>query len=102
MNYTLYLAVLIGAIIYAIFDFVGKKGNEVFTKKYLLAIVANVIAGIALIWAFKLKEGIMTIAWFDAARIIAMLFGITGQKLFKTLIDLADKEVKTKLGVNKK
>ena len=29
INYTLYLAVLIGAIIYALFDFVGKRGKEV-------------------------------------------------------------------------
>lgn len=101
-NYLLYLAVLLGAVIYAVFDFAGKKGREVFTKRYFLAIVANVIAGMALIWAFKIKEGIMTIAWFDAARIIAMLFGITGQKLFKTVIDLADKNVKTTIGVNKK
>jgi len=101
-TYTLYLAVLLGAVIYAVFDFAGKKGNEVFTKKYLLAIVANVIAGAALIWATELKPGIIQIGWFDAAKIIAMFFGVAGQKLFKTIIDLADKSVKTKIGVNKK
>ena len=102
MNYTLYFAVFIGAIIYAIFDFVGKKGNEVFMKKYLFALIANVIAGAALIWATELKSGLLQIGWFDAAKIIAMFFGIAGQKLFKTLIDLADKKFKTTIGANKK
>lgn len=102
MNYTLYLAVLLGAVIYAVFDFAGKKGNEVFTKKYLLAIVANILAGSALIWGTELKEGLLQIGWFDAAKIVAMFFGIAGQKLFKTIIDLADKKVKTTIGVNKK
>ena len=102
MNYTLYLAVLIGAIIYFVFDLAGRHGKEVFTKKYFLAIMANVFAGIALIWATDLKDGIMQIGWFDASKLIAMSFGIIGQKLFKTLIDLASKNVKTTIGVNKK
>jgi len=102
MNYTLYLAVLIGAILYAIFDFVGKHGKEVLTKRYLFAMFANILAGAALIWATELKEGIMQIGWFDAAKIIAMFFGIAGQKLFKSIIDIANKNVKTTIGVNKK
>lgn len=102
MNYTLYIAVLIGAIMYFVFDLAGRHGKEVFTKKYLLAIVANILAGAALIWATDLKEGIMQIGWFDGAKIIAMSFGIIGQKLFKTLIDLTSKNVKTTIGVNKK
>ena len=40
------------------------------TKKYLLALFANIIAGAALIWATELKEGIMQIGWFDAAKIV--------------------------------
>lgn len=102
MNYTLYLAVLIGAIIYFVFDLAGRHGKEVFTKKYFFAVLANIIAGAALIWATDLKEGIMQIGWFDGAKIIAMSFGVIGQKLFKTLIDLASKNVKTTIGVNKK
>ena len=102
MNYTLYLAAVIGAIIYAIFDFAGKKGSEVLTKKYLFVTFSNIIAGCALIWALELKEGIMQIGWFDAAKIVAMFFGIAGQKLFKSVIDITDKTVKTKIGINNK
>ena len=102
MNYTLYLAVLIGAIMYFVIDLVGRHGKEVFTFKYLLAMVANILAGFALIWLTELKEGLMTIGWFDAAKIIAASFGVIGQKLFKTLIDLASKNVKTTIGINKK
>ena len=101
-NYTLYVAVLIGAIIYALIDFAGKKGTEVLTKKYLIAILANVLAGCALIWATELKQGIMQIGWFDAAKVIAMFFGIAGQKLFKSIMDITSRNVKTTIGINKK
>lgn len=99
---TLYLAALLGAILYALFDLVGKTGYEVFSKKYLLTTLVNILAGAALIWFTQLKEGVMQIAWFDAARLIAAFFGIAGQKVFKSLIDLVDKNTKTKLGLNKK
>ena len=102
MNYTLYLAVLLGAVIYAICDYAGKVGTDVLTKKYIIVFFANLIAGAGLVWMTGLKAGIMQIGWFDAAKAIAMLFGITGMKLFKTFIDLADKNVKTKIGINKK
>lgn len=102
MNWTLVLAAVIGAIIYALIDFSGKVGKEVLTKKYVFVTIVNILAGIALIWAMDLKEGLMQIGWFDAAKVIAMFFGIAGQKLFKTIIDLADKNVKTKLGINHK
>lgn len=102
MNYTLYLAVLLGAVIYAICDYAGKVGTDVLTKKYIIVFFANLIAGAGLVWMTGLKAGIMQIGWFDAAKAIAMLFGITGMKLFKTFIDLADKNVKTKIGINGK
>ena len=102
MNYTLYLAVLIGAIIYALFDFVGKRGKEVLTKNYLFAVLANILAGAALIWATELKQGVMQIGWFDAAKVIAMFFGIAGQKLFKSIMDITSRNVKTTIGINKK
>lgn len=102
MNYILFLAAAIGAIVYLLFDFVGEKGDEVFTKKYLLVTFVNILAGCVLIWGTSLREGVLQIGWFDAAKILAMFFGIAGQKLFKTIIDLADSGVKTKLGVNRK
>ena len=102
MNWTLVLAAVIGAVIYALIDFTGKKGSEVFTKKYVFVTLVNILAGVALLWAMDLKEGLMQIGWFDAAKVIAMFFGIAGQKLFKTVIDIADKNVKTKFGANLK
>ena len=97
----LYLSVCIGALLYLGFDLAGKVGGEVFTKKYLLTTVVNILAGIALVWITQLKEGIMQVAWFDAARLIAASFGVLGQKIFKSLIDMIDKNVKTKVGINK-
>jgi len=86
----------------AICDYAGKVGTNVLTKKYIIVFFANLIAGAGLVWMTGLKAGIMQIGWFDAAKAIAMLFGITGMKLFKTFIDLADKNVKTKIGINEK
>lgn len=98
--YTLYLAALIGAIIYGLIDFVSEKGNEVLTRKYILTTIANIMAGCIVIWAIDLKEGVMQIGWFDAAKIIAISFGVVGQKMFKVLIALTDSSVRTKFGIN--
>ena len=102
MNLTLYYAAVIGAIIYAAIDYIGKEGVNVFTKKYIFTTLVNIAAGCALIWLTELKDGVMTLGWFDAAKLMAAFFGVAGQKLFKTLIDLTDKNVKTKLGINLK
>jgi hypothetical protein len=99
---TLYIAAIIGAIIYSGIDYISELGNDVFTKRYVLATLMNVIAGCALIWALQLEVGQFDIAGFDAMRLIAMAFGIFGQKLFKAIIALANKNIKTKLGINKK
>ena len=99
---TLYLAALFGALGYLLIDYIGKKGNDVFRKKYLLATLVNVLVGCLLIWGTELKEGVMQIGWFDGSKVIAMAFGVAGQKIFKALIDATDKNVRTKLGINKK
>ena len=99
--YTLYIAAAIGAVIYGLIDYLSEKGNEVLTKKYLLITVVNILAGCAVIWATELKEGIMQLGWFDAAKIIAITMGVTGQKLFKALISITDSTIKTKIGINR-
>ena len=100
--YTLYLAAAIGAILYASFDFIGKKGNTVFEKKYIFTTIINILAGCTLIWVTELKEGLMQVGWFDAARLVAVAFGVGGQKLFKSVVDMMDKNIKTKLSLNSK
>lgn len=98
---TLYLAALLGAIIYGLIDYISDIGKDVFSKKYLFTTLANIIAGCALIWALDLQPGQFEIAGIDAMKIVAMTFGIFGQKLFKAIIKMTDKNIKTKLGVNK-
>jgi len=98
----LYLAVLIGATVYALIDFVGATGKGIFTLKYFVSIFTNVLAGCVLIWALELKPDQFMLHGFDFTKITAMCFGITGQKLFKSIIKIADKNIKTTLGVNKK
>ena len=98
----LYLAVFIGAIVYGLIDFVSATGKKVFTWKYILTIAVNVLAGCALIWALELQPKQFMLSNFDFTRIVAMTFGIMGQKLFKAIIKVADKNIKTRLGINKK
>jgi len=101
-NLSLYFAAAFGALLYMLFDYIGKKGTIVFEKKYILTTVANILAGCALIWLSHLKEGIMQVGWFDGARLIAVSFGVGGQKIFKSLVDMMDKRVETTIGINKK
>lgn len=97
----LYLAVLIGALIYGLMDFVSTTGKAVFNLKYILTILVNILAGCALIWALELKPEQFMLSGFDFTRIVAMTFGIFGMKFFKMFIKLADKNIKTKFGANK-
>ena len=99
---TLYLAAIIGALIYGLMDYLSSTGNDVFTKKYLLTIFVNMLAGCFVIWLLKLQPNQFMLSTFDFTRVVAAAFGIFGMKFFKMLIKLADKNIKTKFGVNKK
>jgi len=99
---TLYIAAILGALIYSGIDYISEIGNDVFTKKYVLTTIINILAGCTLIWGLELQENQFEIGGFDAMRILAMAFGIFGQKLFKAIISLADKNIRTKLGINNK
>ena len=98
----IYLSVLIGAIIYGLIDFVSATGKDVISKKYLLTTIVNIIAGGGLVWMLKLHEAELIFNNFDFVRLIGAAFGVFGQKFFKALIKLADKNISTKIGLNKK
>lgn len=96
---SVYIGVLIGAFVYVFLDAIGEVGKGIFSKKYLLALVGNIVAGMALVWAFDLQKG-FAMGGIDGARLMAMFFGVAGQKIFKTAIAMADKNVKTTIGIN--
>ena len=96
----IYISVLIGAVIYSLIDYVSDNNKEVLTKKYLLTTLANVAAGVALVWMLNLNEAVFEFNGFDFAKVIGATFGIFGQKLFKAVIKLADKNIRTKIGLN--
>jgi|SRR6056297_368418 len=98
---TLYFAAVLGAIIYGLIDYVSSTGKDIFSKKYIFTTLLNIVAGCSLIWALELKPGQFEIAGIDAMKVVAMTFGIFGQKLFKAIIKMTDKNIKTKFGVNK-
>ncbi len=97
---SIYLAPVFGAIGYAMVDYIGAVGNDVFKKKYLITTMVNMMLGVILVMAFDMKPGIHIVNGIDVDRVFALVFGISGQKIFKTLADMGDKKVKTKLGLN--
>lgn len=98
----LYLAALVGALIYGLMDFVSATGKGVFTWKYLIAIAVNMLAGAFVIWLLELKPNQFMLSNFDFTRVVAAFIGISGMKVFKMLIKIADKNIKTRFGANKK
>lgn len=93
----LYIAAIVGALIYGVIDFLGKGKKEVFSKKYLLTIVINVAAGAFLIWLIDMKPNSIVFKDFDITRIIAATVGILGMKIFKLVVKLSDKYITDKL-----
>ena len=98
----LYLAAALGALIYGLMDFVGSIGKSVFTVKYLLTILVNILAGCFVIWLIELKPNQFMLSTFDFTRVVAATFGIFGMKFFKMVIKISNKSIKTKFGVGKK
>lgn len=98
----LYLSVLAAAVIYGLIDFVSKEGKEVFKPKYILTTLVNVLAGSYLVWALNLKPNTFMVGNIDILLLVAGAFGVFGQKLFKSLMYMANKNIKTKFGINRK
>ena len=96
----IYISVLIGAAIYGLIDYVSDNNKEVLTKRYLLTTLANILAGASLVWMLNLNEAAFEFNGFDFAKVIGATFGIFGQKLFKAVIKLADKNIRTRIGIN--
>ena len=94
----LYLAAALGAIIYGLMDYVGSVGSNIFTKKYLLTMLVNILAGCFVIWLIELKPNQFMLSTFDFTRVVAATFGIFGMKFFKMLIKISKKNIKTKFG----
>ena len=97
----LYFAVITGAVIYGLIDFLGDDGKGIFSKRYLLTTLANILAGAALVWYIDLDTAEITFKGFDFAKMIAATFGVFGQKLFKLAVKATDKKIKTTIGLNK-
>ena len=97
---TIYLAVFVGALVYALIDFVSDNHKEVLTAKYALIVLANVVAGAALVWMLDLQKIELMYNGFDFAKVVGATFGIFGQKLFKAVVKIADKRIRTKIGLN--
>ena len=96
----IYISVFIGAVVYGLIDYFSDNTKDVLTKKYLLTMLGNIVSGIALIWLFNLDKANFDYNGFDWAKPIGASFGVFGQKLFKAGVKMADKKIKTKLGIN--
>jgi hypothetical protein len=97
---TLYLSVLFAALIYVLIDFLGTEGAEIFTKKYVGSLLVNLAAGSYLVWSLDLQPGQFEVGGVDLLVIVAGAFGVFGQKLFKSIMQMINKKIKTKIGRN--
>lgn len=96
----IYISVVLGALSYAMLDYVGRLGTRVFSKRYMLTLLVNMLLGFTLVYIFSLKPGVYFYEGIDVARLLAYFFGALGQKLAKLLFDIFDKKVRTRFGIN--
>lgn len=97
-----YVSVVLGALSYAILDYIGRYGKQVFEKRYIALLLVNVLLGVVLVYIFNLKPDTHYYNGFDTARLLAFIFGAMGQKIVKLLFDIFDKKVRTEFGLNEK
>jgi len=97
---TFYIAVLLGALIYAGFQLNGVFVKpdfswKVFYKTNVVATGLNLIIGFALVF---IKEELINI--YPITLVSALILGFAGQGIFKKITDAGDKTKPTKIGLN--
>jgi hypothetical protein len=95
------IGVLIGAAIWLLLELNKAYKKEDFSYKRFLQLnwvpfVTNLSCGLAVVW---FKDDIEQ--YFTVTKFSSVFLGMTGQGVFKKLVGLFDKNVETKLGINK-
>ena len=95
-----YIAVLIGSLIYLLFQLNGvlnmpefKWGK--FIRTNIVPAVLNIVIGFALVFAKDIQD------FYPITFVSAMVLGVAGQAIFKKSINTVDLEQNTFVGFNK-
>lgn len=96
------LGIFLGAVILLLFELnKALKKPEFNTSKFILLnwlpLLTNVTCGLTIVW---FKDDISDI--LEITKVSSVLLGLSGQALFKKIIGIFDKNIETKLGLNKK
>ena len=96
---TLYIAVILGCLIYILIQLNGRLVKpdfqwSIFLKTNIIPTVINLIVGCALVLG---KDELVNI--YPITFLTALLLGLGGQTIIKKLSDAFDKKVPTKLGL---
>ncbi len=103
----LYLAVFVGALFVLLTQMNKALVRDdfkfiIFIRKNLGSTILNMIAGAIIIWAVNLDTGQLATMKFDFTKLFCIFLGVSGQVVFKALMQLMDKTYKTWFGINKK
>lgn len=97
---TLYAAVFVGVLIYALFQLNEVKNTPDFTWKgwfsnMWITFVLAIVSGWALVW---LRDDLATI--YPITPVSAFFLGVSGQAIFKKISGIFDKRIDTVVGIN--
>jgi hypothetical protein len=97
-----YLAVLLGCLIYLLFQLNGVFNQpdfawKVFLKTNVISTVLNLIIGC--IFVFSKAE---IISFYSITFLSSVILGVAGQAIFKKIVNMFDKNEPTVFGMNNK
>jgi hypothetical protein len=95
------IGVILGAIILLLFELNKAYALPQFTlkefvKKNLLPFIVNLVCSLTILWFKDDIKDIMPIT-----KVYSVIIGMSGQALFKKVVGVFDKNIQTKLGINK-
>jgi hypothetical protein len=95
------VGIILGAIIWLLFELNKGYKKEDFTySKFVslnwIPLLTNLICGLAILW---FKEDINE--FMPITRVYSVIIGLSGQAIFKKIVGVFDKNIETKIGVNK-
>jgi hypothetical protein len=95
------IGIILGAIIWLLFELnKALQKSDFNVSKFILLnwlpLLTNLICGLTILW---FKEDIQE--YFIFNKVSSVILGMSGQAIFKKIIGIFDKNIETKIGLNK-
>lgn len=95
------VGIILGAIIWLLFELnKGLKKPDFNPSKFILLnwlpFLTNIVCGLTILW---FKEDVQD--YFIITKVSSVMLGLSGQAIFKKIIGIFDKNIGTKIGINK-